>query len=147
MKSVRLFFLAALVFVVPAIAQEGHPLTGTWYGDFGMTQGQRNDLTVVMEWNGANATGIVNPGPKAVTIKTAKLDVKLGSPGQGRGQAQGGNAAQPAVAPRVSWFTLKWRQKIGRAVSITSSLQLWVPGRAATRGGIFGSAGFSTAKL
>ena len=64
MKSVRFLFLVAVMAAVTmsAVAQEGHPLTGTWYGDFGMTAGQRNDLTVVMKWDGANTTGIVHRG-------------------------------------------------------------------------------------
>ena len=97
MKSVRLFFLMAAVLVLPAIAQEGHPLTGTWYGDFGMSRGQRNDLTVVLKWDGANTTGIVNPGPGSIPIKTARLDVTLGKPGQRGQQAQDGKPAVPAV--------------------------------------------------
>jgi len=98
MKFVRLAFLVAAVVTVTmsAVAQEGHPLTGTWYGDFGMTAAQRNDLTVVMKWDGANTTGLVNPGPNAVPLKTARLDVKLGTPGQ-----RGGNGQQaiPATPP------------------------------------------------
>ncbi len=102
MKLVRLFLLIAVVVTVglTAVAQEGHPLTGTWYGDFGMSTAQRNDLTVVMKWDGANTTGIVNPGPNVVPIKTARLDVKLGTPGQ-----RGGNG-QPAVAPVPPTFSV-----------------------------------------
>lgn len=76
MKSARLFFLLAVVLTLTcsAVAQEGHPLTGTWYGDFGMTPTQRHDLTVVMKWDGQATSGIVNPGPNAATIKTATLD-------------------------------------------------------------------------
>ena len=108
MKSVRLF-LAVAVFVtvtVSAIAQEGHPLTGTWYGDFGMTAGQRNDLTVVMKWDGSTTTGIVNPGPNVVPLKVARLDVKLGTPDQRGTPAQGGNPAVPAVAPTPPTFSV-----------------------------------------
>ena len=48
MKSVRLFLVlvAVLALTMSAAAQEGHPLTGTWYGDFGMTPAQRNDIFV-----------------------------------------------------------------------------------------------------
>lgn len=106
MKFARMFFFAALVFVVPAIAQEGHPLTGTWYGDFGMNRGQRNDLTVVMKWDGATTTGTVNPGPNAVPLKTARLDVKLGTPGQRGTQAQGNTPAQAAVPPTPPTFSV-----------------------------------------
>src|SRR5437660_12002894 len=104
MKSARLFVLLAIVLTltVTAIAQEGHPLTGTWYGDFGMTASQRNDLTVVLKWDGTATTGIVNPGPNAVPIKTARLDVKLGNPGSRGTPARGETPAQPAVAPTPS---------------------------------------------
>jgi len=110
MKSVRLCLLVAVAstMTVTAIAQEGHPLTGTWYGDFGMTAAKRNDLTVVMKWDGANTTGFVNPGPNSVPLKVARMDVKLGTPAQGGRGGQGGgqnaNAGQqqpptPAVPP------------------------------------------------
>ena len=106
MKSARWFFLfaAVLTLAVSAIAQEGHPLTGTWYGDFGMTASQRNDLTVVMKWDGTATSGIVNPGPNAVPLKTARLDVKLGTPGSRGVPAQGATPAQPGVAPTPSTF-------------------------------------------
>ena len=57
-----------------APAQEGHPLSGVWYGDWGATPAQRNDLTVVMAWDGKAINGTINPGPDAVQIKTATLD-------------------------------------------------------------------------
>src|SRR5262245_57024510 len=47
--SLILFFLSALV---PLFAQEGHPLTGTWSGDWGPTPTQRNHVTLVMSWDG-----------------------------------------------------------------------------------------------
>jgi hypothetical protein len=99
MKSVRVFLVVAGVLLpaIFAVAQEGHPLTGTWYGDFGMTASQRNDLTVIMKWDGAATHGLVNPGPTSVPIKEARLDVKLGTPGRQAVAAQGGNPAQPAV--------------------------------------------------
>jgi len=105
MKSARLFFLfvVILTLTVSAIAQEGHPLTGTWYGDFGMTSSQRNDLTVVMSWDGKSTSGIINPGPNAVPIKTARLDVKLGTPARQAVPAQGATPA-PAVRATPSTF-------------------------------------------
>jgi len=107
MKSVRLAFLLTAVLLslaASAGAQEGHPLTGTWYGDFGMTTAQRNDLTVILKWDGSAASGMVNPGPNSVPIKTARLDVKLGNPGSRGAPAQGATPAQPAVAPTPSTF-------------------------------------------
>ena len=66
--------LMVLAVTVSAIAQEGHPLTGTWYGEFGPNATKRNDLTVILNWDGKTVTGIVNPGPNVVQIKVATLD-------------------------------------------------------------------------
>jgi hypothetical protein len=108
MKSVRLFVLlaAVLTLTMSAGAQEGHPLTGTWYGDFGMNSAKRNDLTVVMKWDGSSTSGIVNPGPNAVPIKVARLDTKLGTPGRQAVAAQGTTPAQPAVPAVAPTFTV-----------------------------------------
>jgi hypothetical protein len=66
--------LVVLALTTSAIAQEGHPLTGTWYGDFGMNAAKRNDLTVIMNWDGKAVSGIINPGPDTQKIKVATLD-------------------------------------------------------------------------
>jgi hypothetical protein len=55
-------------------AQEGHPLTGTWVGDVG----QRH-VTVVLEWDGKNVTGTINPGPNASQIKSVRIDPAMWS--------------------------------------------------------------------
>jgi len=99
MKFARFLFVFALIVAaaISVAAQEGHPLTGTWYGDFGMTAGQRNDLTVILKWDGANVSGMVNPGPNTVPIKAARMDVKLGTPAQrGERGGQGGTPATPS---------------------------------------------------
>lgn len=76
MKSIRLLILFALVLsaALSAVAQEGHPLKGTWYGDFG-TGADRHDLTVLLDWDGRQVTGFVNPGPDRVPIKSAVMDI------------------------------------------------------------------------
>ena len=72
----RLFpFIFLVLVVVPGIAQEGHPLTGTWSGDWGPTTTDRNHLTIVMNWDGKNVTGTINPGPDAVAIGGVQLDL------------------------------------------------------------------------
>jgi len=74
-KSAGLFcLLAVLALTVSAVAQEGHPLTGTWYGDFGPSAAKRYDLTVILTWDGKASGGIINPGPDVVHIKSAVLD-------------------------------------------------------------------------
>ena len=55
-------------------AQQGHPLTGTWSGDWGATAAQRNHVTLVMNWDGKNVTGLINPGPDSIPISSVFLD-------------------------------------------------------------------------
>jgi len=66
--------LAGLTLAVAGLAQEGHPLVGTWYGDWGPTPTHRNQITLVMTWDGKNISGMINPGPDALPIKVATLD-------------------------------------------------------------------------
>lgn len=66
---------ACLVFVVSGLAQEGHPLTGTWSGDWGPTATQRTHLTLVMSWDGKAVTGTINPGPDAIPIGSVSIDL------------------------------------------------------------------------
>jgi len=48
---------------VLAFAQQGHPLTGTWNGDWGTAPDQRTQITVVMMWDGKQVKTVINPGP------------------------------------------------------------------------------------
>jgi hypothetical protein len=70
------FFLACLVMVVSAFAQEGHPLKGTWLGDWGPSKTDRNQVTVLMDWDGKQISGQINPGPGAIPISKATLEPK-----------------------------------------------------------------------
>src|SRR4030095_11497556 len=67
--------LAVTMLLLSALAQEGHPLTGTWGGDWGPTATQRNHLTFVMNWDGKNVTGTINPGPDSIKLGSVFLDV------------------------------------------------------------------------
>jgi hypothetical protein len=55
------------------LAQEGHPLVGTWHGNWGPTPTTRTDITVVMDWDGKEITGIVNPGFEGMMLQNPKL--------------------------------------------------------------------------
>jgi hypothetical protein len=59
---------------IPAISQEGHPLSGTWTGDAGPNVTTRTHLTIVLNWDGKAITGLVNPGPDAGTLRSVVLD-------------------------------------------------------------------------
>src|SRR5688572_4776307 len=59
---------ACLVVSVSAFAQEGHPLSGTFTGDWGPATGPRGHITLVMSWDGQKVTGVVNPGPDSAPV-------------------------------------------------------------------------------
>ena len=57
-----------------AVAQEGHPLSGTWAGDWGRAGAARTHITLVMNWDGTNVTGMINPGPDALPLTSVAVD-------------------------------------------------------------------------
>ena len=72
-----------------AAAQEGHPLAGTWYGDYGPGN-QKTDVTVIMKWDGKVISGMINPGPAAKTITSAVMNITPGKPApEGRDSTTG----------------------------------------------------------
>ena len=79
MRAKTLFtvcLLATLMMVASAFAQEGHPLKGTWLGEWGPNAKDRNQVTVVLDWDGKAISGVINPGPEAVKIAKASLEPK-----------------------------------------------------------------------
>jgi hypothetical protein len=63
-----------LALALPASAQFGHPLKGTWSGDRGASKDRRSHLVIEFNWDGKAITGTINPGPNAVTLQKATLD-------------------------------------------------------------------------
>jgi hypothetical protein len=70
----RALLLACMAICAPVFSQQGHPLTGTWSGDWGATSTQRNHLTFVMNWDGKNVTGLINPGPDSIGLTSVSVD-------------------------------------------------------------------------
>ena len=66
--------LGILMMAAPAPAQEGHPLTGSWHGDWGTSATQRTPVLIYMKWNSKYVEGTINPGPHAIPLKVATLD-------------------------------------------------------------------------
>ena len=71
----RALAAALLIATGAVVAQEGHPLTGTWTGDWGTSPDQRTRITLVMTWDGKAVTGTLNPGPNAVDVRNIVLNV------------------------------------------------------------------------
>jgi hypothetical protein len=72
--SVAVSLVAAFVLALHAFAQEGHPMSGSWIGDYGATKDQRTRVVVAMEWTGKDLAVTINPGPNAMTTKVATVN-------------------------------------------------------------------------
>lgn len=58
-----------------AVAQQGHPLSGSWHGNWGLPGSEEHvDLTVIMDWDGTAVTGLVNPVTDRAPLENAVLD-------------------------------------------------------------------------
>ena len=66
--------IGVLGLAASAGAQYGHPLKGSWSGDWGPSADDRRRLLLLLDWNGSAVTGTINPGPNAVPIAAATLD-------------------------------------------------------------------------
>ena len=69
-----LCLLAFFGMLATAWSQEGHPLTGTWEGDWGASPTQRTHVTLVLNWDGKSVTGMLNPGPAQAPIADVYVD-------------------------------------------------------------------------
>jgi len=75
MKRLAFALLAVVsLFAMPAIAQEGHPLKGSWLGTWAGNKIHGNDVLLVMTWDGKNITGTINPGTDNLVIRNASLN-------------------------------------------------------------------------
>src|SRR6058998_753843 len=73
-KLVFALVAVAALLTVPAAAQEGHPLKGSWLGTWTGNKIHGNDVLLVLSWDGKSITGMVNPGTDNMPIKNATLN-------------------------------------------------------------------------
>ncbi|MEY4641444.1 MAG: hypothetical protein RLZZ227_1438 [Pseudomonadota bacterium] len=55
-------------------AQEGHPIKGSWIGEWQGNEALGESLLLVLNWDGKNITGIVNPGTDNLEVANATLN-------------------------------------------------------------------------
>lgn len=73
------YFLRPSIIALSAIAaalwaQEGHPLTGSWHGEWHPSAEQKVPILLYMKWNSKTIEGTINPGRNAEPLKIANLD-------------------------------------------------------------------------
>ena len=93
-----------------ARSQEGHPLTGTWAGDWGPAATQRTHVTMVMNWDGKTVTGLINPGPDAVPLTSVTVDWATWTV---RIEADGGKAGRISAEGRLEDIGSYHRRIVG----------------------------------
>jgi len=74
----RLVAIASLLITLAAgvaFAQAGHPVKGSWSGYWGPSEAQKRRILLVLDWKDNEIVGTINPGPNAVKIDKATLDV------------------------------------------------------------------------
>ena len=75
--SAKKFVSALFMYVLmtgTAAAQEGHPLKGSWIGEWSGNATHGDFVLLVMDWDGKNVTGVINPGTDDMTIESVDLD-------------------------------------------------------------------------
>jgi hypothetical protein len=59
---------------LPGLAQEGHPLKGSWLGTWQSNAVHGENILLVLDWDGENITGMINPGTDNIALDRASLD-------------------------------------------------------------------------
>jgi hypothetical protein len=69
----RVMFTGLLLLCSAAGAQEGFPLDGTWRGEHTAADGSHRTIVLVMQWDGKQIDGTINPGKSAMKFSSAAL--------------------------------------------------------------------------
>lgn len=70
----KLALISALALGSAASAQEGHPVKGSWIGEWKGNQQLGEFVLVIMDWDGEKITGVINPGTDNINIEEASLN-------------------------------------------------------------------------
>ena len=65
---------AVFAIVVPAFAQMGYPLKGSWSGDWWLKKGEENHVLLDFDWDGKTLKGMLNPGTDNAALQKLTLE-------------------------------------------------------------------------
>ena len=119
-RAFRLTCLMSLLLAAPAaLAQEGQPAKGTWVGYWGPTLTVESRIVLVIDHDGKTMSGVFQPGPNAVPLKVARLDITPGTPAT-RGRGNTGNTTPPILPIFKVYFEIDARDAGGNPIAIVA---------------------------
>jgi hypothetical protein len=65
--------LALAAFVLPVFAQTGHPLKGSWSGEWWVKKGDDTRILLEFDWDGTALKGMLNPGTDNAAMQKLTL--------------------------------------------------------------------------
>ena len=74
LRRLMVFTLACTALAAFAWAQEGHPLTGSWHGQWTPEGAKTNNIVMFLRWENRQITGTINPGRASIAITSGTLD-------------------------------------------------------------------------
>jgi hypothetical protein len=66
--------MLALGVLASSGAQEGHPLKGSWLGEWQGNTVHGDDILLILDWDGKAVTGMINPGTDNMALSRASLE-------------------------------------------------------------------------
>lgn len=74
MKRLIMAAVLALCVLVSSNAQEGHPLKGSWLGEWQGNSVHGDNILLILDWDGKAITGMINPGTDNMPLTRASLE-------------------------------------------------------------------------
>lgn len=120
----------ALVGFGTGSAQEGHPLKGSWLGEWAGNSTHGDNILLILDWDGKAITGMINPGTDNIPLAKASLEpngwvVKL----EAEGKDKDGSAVRYVIEGKIENLELPnrsingtWSSNKGRG-AFTASRQ------------------------
>ena len=96
-----LCMVACLAVALPLLSQAGHPAKGSWSGDWGPTEDHRNRILLLLDWDGNEITGTINPGRNPATVQSVTFDYSDPTAWKVTMAAEGKDASGRTVSIRV----------------------------------------------
>lgn len=66
--------MLALGVLASSGAQEGHPLKGSWLGEWAGNSVHGDNILLILDWDGKAITGMINPGTDNMPVTRASLE-------------------------------------------------------------------------